>query len=102
MDVDEIERKLRGDPTEDEYYSDDYSDEFDDEDRELRRRNGDMPTPPESVEGALANERKHRRKRDADKTRRVRLKAAKVPANAPVRCPNFEVVIWVRPGKATS
>jgi hypothetical protein len=69
----------------------------------MQRRNGDIPTPPESVEGALANNRKRRKRKDSDRPRRVKHKAAKVLANAPVRCPlqrEFEIVIWVRPAKS--
>ena len=109
VDVDEIERKLRGEPTEDEDDSDDYSDDFDDDDeRDEAQRNGDFPTPPESVEGRLANRKPRKRKLgDLDRGRRHRPKP-KTPAKAPVRpfqrCMHFDVVIWVRPGgkKATS
>lgn len=107
LNVKEIERKLRGEPTpsEDEYESyDSDEDEEDEEDEDGDNAAGDFPTPPESVEGKSVKvkaERKRKRESGEKKVRRVRLKL-RAPAREPVRhlpikrCSHFAVVIWAK------
>ncbi|KAI9795944.1 MAG: hypothetical protein M1833_006592 [Piccolia ochrophora] len=89
VDVNEIERKLRGEETEFEETDDDL-DDFD-EDGEQHGA-ADLPTPPESVEGK-PKARNRKRKRDADggskeKPKRLRVRI-KLPSKEPcVLCPN--------------
>ncbi|KAL7268580.1 hypothetical protein RUND412_008794 [Rhizina undulata] len=101
VDVEEIERKLRGEPTEDEYEEVEY-DEFDEEDNEDNEEEeegtvGDLPTPPESVEGKLpAVKPKKSRKRGNEggeeqpiRVKRLKLKFSKTPVPEPcILCPN--------------
>ena len=86
VDVRDIERKLRGEPTP-EYYE-----ETDDEEEEEEEDVSTLPTPPGSVKGKP--KRSHKRKRDANekdgkpkvKKLRIRIKA---PSYQPcVLCPN--------------
>jgi hypothetical protein len=100
VDVDEIERKLRGEPTDDEY-------EYQYYDAEDGERLGDFPTPPESVEGRMVKQRRLGKRKsemdgDGTKVRRIRVKVPKVPSREPVRrpqkrCTHIDVVIWVKP-----
>lgn len=107
LDVKEIERKLRGEPTDDEeeFDSDDSDDDEDMDDEEGEGRVGDFPTPPESVEGKpgmVKLKRSHKRKAESGdgKTRRVKIRV-KAPVREPVRyqpfkrCDHFDVVIWI-------
>lgn len=88
VDVREIERKLRGEPTP-EYYEETDDDE-DDEDEEEGPT--DLPTPPGSVKGKP--KRSHKRKRDpADKDGKTKVKKLRIKIKAPayepcVLCPN--------------
>lgn len=96
VDVAEIERKLRGEPTP-EYIEE--TDEEDDED-EIEETGHDLPSPPSSVKGKPKTSRK--RKRDAGdkapegKVKRVKLRL-RVPREEPcVLCPNdvaFDVLL---------
>lgn len=100
VDVDEIERKLRGESTGDEDEDDYYY--YDDDDDELEAI--DLPTPPESVEGKPAKSKSRPRKRKIEdgterplKVKRLKLKFSREPAPEPVgfqRCTHFDVVIW--------
>jgi JmjC domain, hydroxylase len=100
VDVEEIERKLRGESTEDEYEEFEYYDDDDEDEMEAT----DLPTPPESVEGKPAKLKSRPRKRKADeggglriKVKRLKLKFSREPAPEPVgirRCIHFDVVIW--------
>lgn len=120
VDVDEIERKLRGEPTEDEYDSDDDSDDDDDEfgyyagggvdGRARGTGRGEFPTPPESVVGKPGRGRPRKRRLEDDGAggkagKRAKVKQPKVPTREPVRgpikrCSHFDVVIHIirRPG----
>jgi len=87
VDVREIERKLRGEPTP-EYYEETDDDEDDEEDEEPTN----LPTPPGSVKGKP--KRSHKRKRDPNekdakpKAKKLRLKI-KAPSYEPcILCPN--------------
>lgn len=87
VDVREIERKLRGEPTP-EYYEETDDDEDEEEDEEPST----LPTPPGSVKGKP--KRSHKRKRDTNekdpkpKAKKLRLKI-KAPSYEPcVLCPN--------------
>lgn len=109
IDVAEIERKLRGESTEDEYEEVEYYGGYDDdeEDEELEEAM-DLPTPPESVEGKMVKPKSRPRKRKvledggegSIKVKRLKLKFSKTaPEPEPVgvsrpRCTHFEVVIW--------
>ena len=87
VDVREIERKLRGEPTP-EYYEETEDEEDDEEDDEP----GSLPTPPGSVKGKA--KRSHKRKRDPnDKEGKPKIKKLKIRLKAPshepcVLCPN--------------
>jgi hypothetical protein len=117
VDVDEIERKLRGDPTDDE--NDDEEDEedyayyeYDDvEDGEAGTSLGEFPTPPESVEGKLVNFGSGKKRKlegneragaeEGKKLKKFRTKMPKVPSLEPVRdplkrCTHFDVVVWTK------
>lgn len=104
VDVDEIERKLRGDPTDDEYETEDEDEYGYYDEGETGGRHGNFPTPPESVEGKARAGRPRKRKGEdgtSTKTRRVRMKQPKLPTREPVRrptkrCSHFDVVIWVK------
>lgn len=83
VDVAEIERKMRGEPTPEYYEETDDDSELDDEDSKL-------PTPPASVKGkAPSKKRKRETKQEAPKKKkkiRIRIKA---PSAEPcVMCPN--------------
>ena len=87
VDVREIERKLRGEPTPEYYEETD-----DDEDEEADDEPTTLPTPPGSVKGKP--KRSHKRKRDSNekdakpKAKKLRLKI-KAPSYEPcVLCPN--------------
>jgi hypothetical protein len=87
VDVREIERKLRGEPTP-EYYEETDDDEDDDEDDEPTN----LPTPPGSVKGKP--KRSHKKKKDINhkdakpKAKKLRLKI-KAPSYEPcILCPN--------------
>ena len=87
VDVREIERKLRGEPTPEYYEETDDDDEEEDDDEPTT-----LPTPPGSVKGKP--KRSHKRKRDATekdakpKAKKLRLKI-KAPSYEPcVLCPN--------------
>lgn len=106
LNVKEIERKLRGEPTpsEEEYESYDSDEDDEDDDDEDEGAVGDFPTPPESVEGKSVKvkvERKRKRE-GGEKKRRVKLRL-RAPAREPVRhlsikrCTHFDVVIWIKP-----
>ncbi|KAI5787065.1 JmjC domain, hydroxylase-domain-containing protein [Geopyxis carbonaria] len=97
VDVEEIERKLRGELTEDDDSEEDYDYYDEDEDEAGIGIVGDFPTPPESVEGKPAKVRRPRkRKVDNDmqfgretKVKRIKIKVPKAPAHEPcVLCPN--------------
>lgn len=87
VDVADIERKLRGEPTP-EYYE-----ETDDEDDEMEEETGDLPSPPASVAGKTkAQPRKRKRdvkEKDAGKKKkRIRIRV-KAPTREPcILCPN--------------
>ena len=90
VDVGDIERKLRGEPTP-EYYEETDEDEEEEDEEELEGPNS-LPTPPGSVEGRP--KRSYKRKRDTNekdkkpKIKRLRIKI-KVPLHEPcVLCPN--------------
>ena len=90
VDVHDIERKMRGEPTPEYYYEE--TDEEDDEEDEEEAPT-DLPTPPGSVKGK-SKPRSHKRKRDINekdakpKTKKLRIKL-KVPSNEPCTlCPN--------------
>ena len=86
VDVRDIERKLRGEPTP-EYYEE-TEEEEDDEDDEPT----DLPTPPSSDKGKP--KRSHKRKRDAsDKDNKPKIKKLRIKIKAPayepcILCPN--------------
>ncbi|GAB7365373.1 hypothetical protein MBLNU230_g6451t1 [Neophaeotheca triangularis] len=86
VDVADIERRLRGEPTP-EYYE-----ETDDEDEEDQEDDGNLPSPPASVKGSKAQSKKRKRepKQEAPKKkkkiRRIRIKG---PTREPcIMCPN--------------
>ena len=87
VDVREIERKLRGEPTPEYYEETDDDDEDEDEDD-----TGNLPTPPGSVKGK--SKRSHKRKRDHnDRDGKRKVKKLKIRIRAPVfepciLCPN--------------
>ena len=86
VDVHEIERKLRGEPTP-EYYEE-TEEEFDDEDVQ-----NDLPSPPASVKAKAPRKRKRADAKDAKEPKeriikRIKIRV-KVPARQPcVLCPN--------------
>ncbi|KAI5841788.1 JmjC domain, hydroxylase-domain-containing protein [Morchella snyderi] len=98
IDVAEIERKLRGESTEDEYEEVEYYGGYDDEDDEDQDETMDLPTPPESVEGKTAKLKSRPRKRKAPedgseapiKIKRLKLKFSKAPQEPEpcILCPN--------------
>lgn len=110
IDVAEIERKLRGESTEDEYEEIEYYGGYgeDEEGEELEEEAMDLPTPPESVEGKVVKPKSKPRKRKVledggegpIKIKRLKLKFSRTaPEPEPVgvsrpRCTHFEVVIW--------
>ncbi|KAI9845270.1 MAG: hypothetical protein M1838_001817 [Thelocarpon superellum] len=97
VDVNDIERKLRGEETEYEETDAEEDDEELDDDEDGTERTSNLPTPPESVEGVEGKTkplRPPKRKRVRDgldalaKVKRIRLKA-KPPAREPCAlCPN--------------
>ncbi len=83
VDVHDIERKLRGEPTP-EYYEE--TEEEDDEDDEDDDGPTDLPTPPGSDKGK--HKRIHKRKRDAgDKGTRPKVKRLRIKLKAPLHEP---------------
>ncbi|EKG19631.1 Transcription factor jumonji/aspartyl beta-hydroxylase [Macrophomina phaseolina MS6] len=96
VDVAEIERKLRGEPTPE------YIEETDDEDDEedIEETGHDLPSPPASVKGKPKTARKRKRetgeKASEGKVKRVKLRL-RVPKEEPcVLCPNdvaFDVLL---------
>ncbi|KAF4556808.1 DNA damage-responsive transcriptional repressor-like protein [Elsinoe fawcettii] len=99
VDVSEIERKLRGEPTP-EYYE-----ETDDDDDDEMEETGDLPTPPASVKGKTTGKKRKRDAKDkgADKPKkkiRIRIKtASREPC---VLCPNdpiYEPLLPTNNGK---
>lgn len=87
IDVRDIERKLRGEPTPEYYEETD-----DDEDEEIEEGPTDLPTPPGSVKGKPKPTKKRKREsgeKDAKpKIKKLRIKI-KAPAHEPcVLCPN--------------
>jgi len=86
VDVNEIERKLRGEPTP-EYYE-----ETDDEDDELSdEEDGNLPSPPASVKGKT--QRGKKRKREVKEEKPAKKKKIRIKIKAPTRepcviCPN--------------
>jgi len=99
VDVDEVERKMRGEPTEDEWSEEEEEQEGDEDDSMIN----DLPTPPESVEGAEVkrkeSKKKRPRKRKADddlgslgQIKKVKLKFS-VPAPEPVSVYHHEGLI---------
>lgn len=85
VDVNEIERKLRGEPTP-EYYE-----ETDDEDDELSDEDCNLPSPPASVKGKA--QRSKKRKREVKDERLKKKKKIRIKIKAPTRepcaiCPN--------------
>jgi len=98
VDIDEIERKLAGLPTDDEFEDEDEGEYgYYDEDGKEVEKPGDFPTPPESVDGKPKRGRPRKRKAE-DGTiitvvKKLR-KPAKPPAREPVRhCSHFNAVI---------
>ncbi|CAZ80461.1 unnamed protein product [Tuber melanosporum] len=92
VDVDEIERKLRGESTEDE--GDEIEYYYGDEDEDEMEAN-DLPTPPESVEGKPVKTKNHKKRKLEDgkerpaKVKKLRLKLSKEAAPEPcILCPN--------------
>lgn len=88
VDVADIERKLRGEPTP-EYYEETDDDGDDDE---LEAETGDLPSPPASVAGKKSHPRKRKRdpkeKEPTKRKKRVRIRVG-APAREPcVLCPN--------------
>ncbi|SMQ54670.1 unnamed protein product [Zymoseptoria tritici ST99CH_3D7] len=85
VDVSEIERKLRGEPTPEYYEETDEEDDLEDED------GGNLPSPPASVKGQKAPSKKRKRetKQEAPKKKkkiRIRIRA---PTREPcTMCPN--------------
>jgi len=85
VDVGEIERKLRGEPTP-EYYE-----ETDDEDDIEEEDDGNLPTPPASVKGQKTQSKKRKRevKQDAPKKKKkIRIKIRTSTREPCVMCPN--------------
>ncbi|KAK6534335.1 hypothetical protein TWF281_005660 [Arthrobotrys megalospora] len=91
VDADEIERKLKGLPTEDEWSSEDEDEDVDSDDEPT-----DLPTPPESVEGDGTKKPKrskstNKRKIEGEGGRMVKKIKVKFNAQKPppcVLCPN--------------
>ncbi|KAI9777481.1 MAG: hypothetical protein M1835_005233 [Candelina submexicana] len=93
VDVEDIERKLRGEKTPEYYEETDEEVDDVDEDEEDDDGTADLPTPPASVEGK-PRQKPRKRKRDADaqegrtKVKRIRIRI-KAPAKEPCDlCPN--------------
>ena len=90
VDVEDIERKLRGEKTP-EYYEE--TDDEDDEEDDEKEGPTDLPTPPGSDKGK-PKVRSHKRKRDpADKEAKPKVKRLRIKLTAPSRepcvmCPN--------------
>lgn len=82
VDVAEIERKMRGEPTP-EYYE-----ETDDE-SEPEEEDSKLPTPPASVKGKPASKkRKRETKQEAPKKKKIRIRIKAPSAEPCVMCPN--------------
>ncbi|KAF2722036.1 hypothetical protein K431DRAFT_284243 [Polychaeton citri CBS 116435] len=85
VDVADLERKLRGEPTP-EYYeeTDDEDDEFDDED-------GNLPSPPASVKAPKTQTKKRKRETKPDpqkKKKKIRIRIRKSVREPCALCPN--------------
>ncbi|KAI9846192.1 MAG: hypothetical protein M1837_004306 [Sclerophora amabilis] len=95
IDVNEIERRLRGEETdyEETEGEDDNGDEDEDDDGAVGKVPSNLPTPPESVEGK-SKQRVRKRKRDReDGTAKAKVKKIRVRIKAPAKepcmlCPN--------------
>lgn len=86
VDVGEVERKMRGEPTP-EYYEetdDDDDDDLDDDD------DSKLPTPPASVKGQKTPSRKRKRgdKKEAPKKKKIRIRVKGATREPCVMCPN--------------
>jgi hypothetical protein len=82
VDVAEIERKMRGEPTPEYYEETDDESELEDEDSKL-------PTPPASVKGKPASKkRKRETKQEAPKKKKIRIRIKAPSAEPCVMCPN--------------
>lgn len=106
VDVEDIERRLRGEPTEGEEDEEDEGDE-EDEDEELdeSRKASDMPTPPESVDlkPRVIKKRKRRTKKEMGaagapikKIRKVNLRVNMNPVEHVGCSCKFRVVIFAK------
>lgn len=83
VDVSEIERKLRGEPTP-EYY------EETDDDSDMDGEDGNLPSPPASVKGKSATKKRKRgvKQEEPKKKKKIRIRI-RVPTREPcVMCPN--------------
>ncbi|KAF2478732.1 hypothetical protein BDY17DRAFT_349761 [Neohortaea acidophila] len=81
VDVFEIERKLRGEPTPE------YIEETDD-DSDLDGEDGNLPTPPASVKGKPSKKRKRGKQEEPKKKKKIRIRV-RIPTREPcVMCPN--------------
>ena len=97
IDVEDVERKLRGEATPEYYEETDDDDELDEDDEDGPT---DLPTPPGSDKGKAKARPKRKRETDGDtskpKIKRLRIKL-KAPAKEPcILCPNdnpFEVLL---------
>jgi len=99
VDIDEIERKLAGLPTDDEYEEDEGVEfrHYDEEGHQVEKP-GDFPTPPESVDGKPKRGRPRKRKADDGGAVGAARKGRR-PMDPPVKEPvrrrsHFDVVIW--------
>jgi hypothetical protein len=82
VDVAEIERKMRGEPTPEYYEETDDESDLEDEDSKL-------PTPPASVKGKPASKkRKRETKQEAPKKKKIRIRIKAPSAEPCVMCPN--------------
>ena len=84
VDVAEIERKLRGEPTP-EYY------EETDDDSELEEEDSKLPTPPASVKGKSASKKRKRgdtKQEPPKKKKKIRIRIKAPSAEPCVMCPN--------------
>ena len=87
VDVSEIERKLRGEPTPE------YTYETDDEDDGSDEEDGNLPSPPASVRGKPARGKKRKREMKEEKAPKKKKKKIRIKVRVPTRepcamCPN--------------
>jgi hypothetical protein len=97
IDVSEIERKLRGEPTP-EYYDDELDSDLDELDGA-----SDLLTPPRSVPDKPARGRKRKREGDESRAKRVRIAGEVVRKMPCVLCPNnmdYEDLLPTETGKS--